>query len=247
MVRKGGGGARAGAGAGAGAPLCFGAEPRSFLRWRQLWPRLLQRPPSAARAEAGSPSPCPPPAPPAATKQRRLRSPARSGTAPHPSAGRAPPPPPAAAAAAGLAASDDGALCVSISRDGTVKVFDVLTFDMIVMMKLPFVPGVAEWLVKVRAGARAGGRAGASPGGAAALRRGGGGGGGWPRRLPCGRGAGGESAAPAHAPPPADPPEPPPGRPRPAPQTRPQKGDTRSRLAISDLNSPTIHVYDVRR
>jgi hypothetical protein len=49
----------------------------------------------------------------------------------------------------GLAASDDGALCVSISRDGTVKVFDVLTFDMIVMMKLPYVPGVAEWLVKV--------------------------------------------------------------------------------------------------
>jgi len=52
----------------------------------------------------------------------------------------------------GLAASDDGALCVSISRDGTVKVFDVLTFDMIVMMKLPYVPGVAEWVIKVRGG-----------------------------------------------------------------------------------------------
>ncbi|GBF99133.1 peptidyl-prolyl cis-trans isomerase [Raphidocelis subcapitata] len=72
----------------------------------------------------------------------------------------------------GLAASDDGALCASVSRDGTVKVFDVLTFDMIVMMKLPYVPGVVEWLVK--------------------------------------------------------------------------PGDARSRLAISDLNSPAIHVYDVR-
>jgi peptidylprolyl isomerase domain and WD repeat-containing protein 1 len=48
--------------------------------------------------------------------------------------------------------SDDGALCVSISRDGTVKVFDVLTFDMIVMMKLAYVPGVAEWLIKVGGG-----------------------------------------------------------------------------------------------
>lgn len=26
----------------------------------------------------------------------------------------------------------------------------MLTFDMIVMMKLPYVPGVAEWLIKVR-------------------------------------------------------------------------------------------------
>ncbi|KAI8471687.1 MAG: putative cyclophilin (cyp-15) [Monoraphidium minutum] len=72
----------------------------------------------------------------------------------------------------GLAASDDGSLCASVSRDGTAKVFDVLTFDMIAMMKLPYVPGVVEWLIK--------------------------------------------------------------------------KGDARSKLAISDLNSPTIHIYDAR-
>lgn len=72
----------------------------------------------------------------------------------------------------GLAASDDGTLCVSISRDATVKVFDVLTFDMIAMMKLPYVPGVAEFIIK--------------------------------------------------------------------------KGDARSKLAISDLNSPALHIYDVR-
>lgn len=72
----------------------------------------------------------------------------------------------------GLAASADGALCASISRDGTAKVFDVLTFDMIAMMRLPFVPGTVEWLVRA--------------------------------------------------------------------------GDARCRLAISDLNSPAVRVYDPR-
>eukprot|EP00775_Hariotina_reticulata_P004271 gene4271-4523_t len=51
------------------------------------------------------------------------------------------------------------------------KVFDVLGFDMIMMMKLPYTPGVAEWIYK--------------------------------------------------------------------------KGDAASKLAISDLNSPTVYVYDV--
>jgi hypothetical protein len=29
-------------------------------------------------------------------------------------------------------------------------VYDVLGFDMIVMMKLPYTPGTAEWIFKVR-------------------------------------------------------------------------------------------------
>jgi peptidylprolyl isomerase domain and WD repeat-containing protein 1 len=48
-----------------------------------------------------------------------------------------------------VSASHDGSLCVSISRDRTVKVFDVVGFDMILMMKLPYTPGVAEWVFKV--------------------------------------------------------------------------------------------------
>ena len=32
-----------------------------------------------------------------------------------------------------------------------MKVFDVVGFDMIMMMKLPYTPGVAEWVFKVRA------------------------------------------------------------------------------------------------
>eukprot|EP00884_Botryococcus_braunii_P007952 jgi/Botrbrau1/17158/Bobra.0157s0052.1 len=48
----------------------------------------------------------------------------------------------------GLAVSADGALLASISRDGTVKVFDVSTFDMMAMMPLPFVPACCEWIFK---------------------------------------------------------------------------------------------------
>lgn len=44
-----------------------------------------------------------------------------------------------------LAVSDDGALCASISSDKTAKVFDVATFDMIAMLRLPYTPGCAEW------------------------------------------------------------------------------------------------------
>ncbi|CAG9462896.1 unnamed protein product [Pedinophyceae sp. YPF-701] len=45
----------------------------------------------------------------------------------------------------GIAVSPDGELCASVSRDRTVKVFDVGTFDMISMTKLPFLPRCAEW------------------------------------------------------------------------------------------------------
>lgn len=48
----------------------------------------------------------------------------------------------------GLAVSSDGSLCASISTDRTVKVFDVSTFDMIAMIKLPYLPGCLEWLFK---------------------------------------------------------------------------------------------------
>lgn len=72
----------------------------------------------------------------------------------------------------GLAVTGDGTMCVSWSRDRTAKVFDVLNFDMIVMLRLSFTPGHAEWISK--------------------------------------------------------------------------RGEAQARLAISDLNSPAIHVYDVR-
>ena len=42
-----------------------------------------------------------------------------------------------------------------VHRRGTVQVFDVASFDMIAMLRLPFVPGVVEWVFKV------GGRRGA--------------------------------------------------------------------------------------
>jgi peptidylprolyl isomerase domain and WD repeat-containing protein 1 len=46
----------------------------------------------------------------------------------------------------GLQVSIDGALCATISSDKTAKVFDVATFDMMAMLRLPFVPGVVEWI-----------------------------------------------------------------------------------------------------
>lgn len=36
-----------------------------------------------------------------------------------------------------------------MSRDRTVKVYDVVNFDMMVMLRLSFVPGTAEWAFKV--------------------------------------------------------------------------------------------------
>jgi peptidylprolyl isomerase domain and WD repeat-containing protein 1 len=48
----------------------------------------------------------------------------------------------------GMAVSNDGALLVTISRDQSVKVFDVPGFDMVLMLKLPFVPAAAEWIFR---------------------------------------------------------------------------------------------------
>ena len=49
-----------------------------------------------------------------------------------------------------MAVSNDGTLLVTISHDQSVKVFDVLNFDMMLMLKLPFVPSCAEWVYRVR-------------------------------------------------------------------------------------------------
>jgi hypothetical protein len=51
---------------------------------------------------------------------------------------------------AGMAVSNDGTLLVTISHDKSVKIFDVVNFDMMSMLVLPFVPQTAEWIYKVR-------------------------------------------------------------------------------------------------
>ncbi|KAH7685648.1 Cyclophilin-type peptidyl-prolyl cis-trans isomerase protein [Dioscorea alata] len=48
----------------------------------------------------------------------------------------------------GLAVSSDGLLCCTISNDQSVKIYDVVNYDMMVMMRLPFVPGAVEWVYK---------------------------------------------------------------------------------------------------
>ncbi|KDD76769.1 hypothetical protein H632_c112p2, partial [Helicosporidium sp. ATCC 50920] len=47
-----------------------------------------------------------------------------------------------------LCASSDGALVASLSEDKTAKIFDVAAFDMIAMLRLPFVPGTGTWLLR---------------------------------------------------------------------------------------------------
>ncbi|KAJ7947957.1 putative Peptidyl-prolyl cis-trans isomerase [Quillaja saponaria] len=48
----------------------------------------------------------------------------------------------------GLAVSIDGLLCCTISNDSSVKIYDVVNYDMMVMIRLPFVPGSIEWVYK---------------------------------------------------------------------------------------------------
>lgn len=43
-------------------------------------------------------------------------------------------------------------LSSSLSPTPLGQVYDVLNFDMIVMLRLPYTPGCAEWIYKVRAG-----------------------------------------------------------------------------------------------
>lgn len=48
----------------------------------------------------------------------------------------------------GLAVSVDGLLCCSISNDKSVKIYDVVNYDMMLMIRLPFIPGTVEWVYK---------------------------------------------------------------------------------------------------
>lgn len=42
----------------------------------------------------------------------------------------------------------DGLLCCTISSDHSVKIYDVVNYDMMVMLRLPYVPGTVEWVYK---------------------------------------------------------------------------------------------------
>lgn len=42
--------------------------------------------------------------------------------------------------------SVDGLLCCTISDDRSVKLYDVVNYDMMVMIRLPYVPGAIEWV-----------------------------------------------------------------------------------------------------
>ncbi|PWA48018.1 cyclophilin71 [Artemisia annua] len=48
----------------------------------------------------------------------------------------------------GLAVSEDGLLCCTISNDVFVKIYDVPNYDMMVMLKLPYIPGAVQWVYK---------------------------------------------------------------------------------------------------
>lgn len=39
-------------------------------------------------------------------------------------------------------------LCCTISSDRSVKIYDVVNYDMMVMIRLPYVPGAVEWVYK---------------------------------------------------------------------------------------------------
>lgn len=44
--------------------------------------------------------------------------------------------------------SIDGLLCCTISNDRSVKIYDVVNYDMMLMIRLPFIPGAVEWVYK---------------------------------------------------------------------------------------------------
>ncbi|KAG2329978.1 hypothetical protein Bca52824_001158 [Brassica carinata] len=46
----------------------------------------------------------------------------------------------------GLAVSVDGLLCCTISNEHAVKIYDVVNYDMMAMVRLPYIPGAVEWV-----------------------------------------------------------------------------------------------------
>ncbi|KAI8567082.1 hypothetical protein RHMOL_Rhmol02G0093500 [Rhododendron molle] len=48
----------------------------------------------------------------------------------------------------GLAVSGDGLLCCTISNDRSVKIYDVVNYDMMVMIRLPYIAGSIDWVYK---------------------------------------------------------------------------------------------------
>ncbi|GBG87427.1 hypothetical protein CBR_g45485 [Chara braunii] len=48
----------------------------------------------------------------------------------------------------GLAVSADGLLCATISHDKAVKIYDVINYDMMAMIRLQFIPGAVEWIFR---------------------------------------------------------------------------------------------------
>lgn len=44
--------------------------------------------------------------------------------------------------------SVDGLLCCTISNDHSVKIYDVVNYDMMVMIRTRFVPGAVDWVYK---------------------------------------------------------------------------------------------------
>lgn len=45
----------------------------------------------------------------------------------------------------------DGALCCTIADDKSAKIYDVVNFDMMAMLRLPYVPGAVAWLYRPEA------------------------------------------------------------------------------------------------
>ena len=48
----------------------------------------------------------------------------------------------------GMSVSTDGLLLCTVSADQSIKVFDIINFDMINMFKLPYTPATCEWIHK---------------------------------------------------------------------------------------------------
>lgn len=44
--------------------------------------------------------------------------------------------------------SGDGLLCCTISNDRSVKIYDVVNYDMMVMIRLPYIAGSIDWVYK---------------------------------------------------------------------------------------------------